>query len=552
MTPIRWTERPELKLQKNDIGEYIDINKQPIAFFGNSDLLPPKTKLNYTLEMVEELLKCRDDIIYFAENYYRAQTPNGFSFITLYEYQKKVLIDMLENQHYCLMMPRQMGKTVSTRIFILWSVLFGKDINFGIAANKQIQAKEVLDGIKIAYMNLPLWMQAGVKSWNGHSIALENGGKIKISATSASAFRGMSFAASYTFTRRDGTECRISSGAYVDECAFIDKRLWEEFRNSVIPTVSSGKYGRIIYTSTPQGMNHFYKIWTEATQGTNGFFPRFIPYWEHPERDEAWAEQKRKELGNDVAFEQEYGCSFSGSGYTLLSGACLSGLAAKNELFLDRFNTKIYEEPKENHIYTIGVDTAKYGEGDYLSMQVTDVTNKPFRQVATFRKKDITYLNLVEPMYVLGTYYNNAMFFVENNSGDGQSAVDLLLNNYDYESIFAEKNQILGFRTTTKSRKIGLQNLKQLMEDGLLEVQDSETITELQRFALKNGKYQAVDGYSDDAVMALVASIYFLQIKSYVDQEDLHRFFNTSGEMNEEDNFVFGFMTDTNGQMIGF
>lgn len=552
MTTIRWTERPELQLQKNDNNEYIDINNEVIAFFGNPDLLPPKVKLNYTLEMIEELLKCRDDIIYFAENYYKAQTPKGFSFIKLYDYQKIAIIDMLENQHYILMMPRQMGKTSLARIFILWSVLFGKDINFGIAANKQSQAQEVLDGIKMAYMNLPLWMQQGVKVWNAQSILLENGGKIKISATSASAFRGMSFAASYTFTRRDGTECRISSGAYVDECAFIDKNVWDAFRNSVIPTISSGKHGRIIYTSTPQGMNHYYKLWTEAKLGINGFFPRYIPYWDHPERDEEWVQNKRKELGSDVAFEQEFGCSFSGSSWTLLNGSTLSSLTKQNPIRIDKYSTKIYKEPIEGHFYTIGIDTAKYGEGDYLSMQITDVTTRPFEQVASFRKKDITYLNLVEPMFELGTYYNNAMLFVENNSGDGQSAADLLMNNYDYENIYSEKKEILGFRTTTKSRKIGLQNLKQTTEDNMLIINDEETISELQRFALKNGKYQAVDGYSDDAVMALVASLYFMQIKSFMDQEDLHKLFIAKESFNEEETFIFGFMSNMDGSMMDF
>lgn len=241
-----WTENPKLQLQKNDLDEFVDINDQPIAFFGNPDLLPPKIKLNYTIEMIDELVKCRDDIIYFAENYYKAQTPNGFNFIKLHPYQSIVVKDMVENQHYVLMMPRQMGKTLCTRIFILWSILFGKDINFGIAANKQAQAKEVLDGIKMAYMNLPLWMQQGVKSWNAYSIHLENGGRVKISATSASAFRGMSFAASYVFTRRDGTECRISSGCYVDECVEYDTKI----------TVRNKKTGKIEQVS----IGDFYKI----------------------------------------------------------------------------------------------------------------------------------------------------------------------------------------------------------------------------------------------------------------------------------------------------
>lgn len=552
---LYWEDIPELQMSKNDVGEIVDVLNNQLAFSGNVDLLPAGSKLNYTIEMIQEIVKCRDDIIYFAENYYKSQTPDGFNYIKLFDYQKTVLRDMVDNQRYVLMMPRQMGKTLIARIFILWSVLFGKDINYGIAANKQAQAVEILDGIKMAYMSLPLWMQQGVKRWNGMSIALENGGKIKIAATSSSAFRGMSFAASYEFTTQEGVSKRISSGIYVDEIAFVPANKFEEFKNSVIPTVSSGLYGRIIYTSTPFGMNHFYKIWKEAENNLNGFGHRFIPYWEHPLRDEKWAEDKKKELGSDVAFQQEYGCSFSGSSFTLIEGKHLSKLTYQ-PTWDTRHNlpdVKIYEHPKEDHYYMLGVDTAKYGDGDFLSMQVIDVTSKPFKQVATFRRKDITYLNLVEPLYNLGTYYNNAYMFIENNSGDGQSTADLVSNNYDYENIYAEKSDIFGFRTTPKSRKIGLQNLKQLIEDDMLILNDEETYNELLRFSLKNGKYQAVDGYNDDSVMALVASLFFLQVKAWVDIEDLHKFFKGDSEDSSDDDcFVFGFIDDGSGNMIPF
>jgi hypothetical protein len=540
-----WQDTPELQMPKNDLGDIIDVMDNRIAFTNNPDLRPAGVKVGYTLEMIDELVKCREDIIYFAENYYMAQTPNGFSFITLFDYQKTVLNDMVENRKYILMMPRQQGKTVITRIYILWSVLFGKDINYGIAANKQAQAIEILEGIKLAYMALPLWMQQGVKRWNTMSIYLENGGKIKIAATSSSAFRGMSFAASHEYTRQDGSKFRISSGVYVDELAFVANNKFEEFRNSVIPTISSGDHGKLIYTSTPFGMNHFYKLWKEAEQGFNGFKHRYIPYWEHPLRqDPSWAEEKIKELGSEISFNQEYGCSFAGSSWTLVNGHHMQKLVAnRNYDTVDNIKaTKIYEHPKEKHFYIVGVDTAKYGDGDYLSMQVLDVTAKPFKQVASFREKDITYLNIIEPMYNLGTYYNNAHLFIENNSGDGQSAADLLMNNYDYENIYAEKNDIFGFRTTTKSRRLGLQNLKQLVEDGMLEIVDEETINELTRFILKNGKYQADSGSNDDCVMAVVAALFFLQLKSWTDSEDLFNFFK--GESNSEDDepFIFGFL----------
>lgn len=439
--------------------------------------------------------------------------------------------------------------TLVARIFILWCILFGKDIQYGITANKQAQAKEVLDGLKLAYMSLPLWMQSGVKKWNEWSIYLENGGVVKISATSSSAFRGMSFASTYEFTTKDDKFMRISSGIYADEVAFVPRNKWEEFKNSVIPTVSSGPHGRIIYTSTPFGMNHFHKIWKEAKSGYSGFKSKFVPYWEHPERDEVWAEKKKKELGSDVAFQQEFGCSFEGSSFTLIDGKHLSKLTPiEVDNRKDLFDIKVYEEPKENHLYIVGVDTAKYGDGDFLSMQVLDITSKPFKQVASFRKKDMTYLNLVKPLYELASYYNEAHIFIENNSGDGQSVADLLYEQYEYENIYAEKHEVYGFRTTPKSRRLGLQNLKQLVEDDMLIINDKETIEELLRFSLKNGKYQATDGYNDDAVMALVATLYFLQLKNWVDSEDLYNFFNNSESTNEDDEpFLFGFMDDGSG-----
>jgi hypothetical protein len=551
-----WQDIPALQMPKNYLGEIIDHLDNRIAFTNNPDLRPAGIKVGYTIEMFEELIKCREDIIYFAENYYMTQTPNGFNFITLFDYQKIILNDMVENQKYCLLLGRQSGKTTLARIYILWCILFGKDVNYGIAANKQAQAIEILEGMKMAYMSLPLWMQQGVTRWNAMSIYLENKSKVKIAATSSSAFRGMSFAASNEYTRRDGSTFRISSGIYVDELAFVPNNKFEEFKNSVIPTVSSGKYGKIIYTSTPFGMNHFHKIWKEAEQGYNGFFPRYVPYWEHPLRkDPNWREEKIKELGSEIAFEQEFGCNFSSSSWTLINGRYLSNMTIhRNPDMVDHIKaTKIYEHPKEGHFYTIGVDTAKYGEGDYLSMQVLDVTTKPFKQVASFREKDITYLNILEPMHELARYYNNAYLFIENNSGDGQSVADLLMNNYEYENIYAEKNDIFGFRTTQKTRRIGLQNLKQLVEDGMLELVDEETIVELTHFVLKNGKYQADSGSNDDAVMATLAAIFFLQVKSWVDIEDLHKFFNGEEKGDDEDNvFVFGFMTDADGNMSAF
>ena len=72
------------------------------------------------------------------------------------------------------------------------------------------------------------------------------------------------------------------------------------------------------------------------------------------------------------------------------------------------------------------------------------------------------------------------------------------------------------------------------------------------RFALKSGKYQATDGYNDDAVMAVVAALFFLQLKSWTDSEDLFKFFKGEESDDEDSPFIFGFMDDGSGNMLGF
>ena len=41
--------------------------------------------------------------------------------------------------------------------------------------------------------------------------------------------------------------------------------------HSVYPTITSGKSTKVIIISTPNGMNHFYKMWEDARRGKNDY-----------------------------------------------------------------------------------------------------------------------------------------------------------------------------------------------------------------------------------------------------------------------------------------
>lgn len=51
----------------------------------------PGEKIATTKEQIAEYLKCSQDILYFANNYYTIQTGKGLEIIKLREYQERIL-----------------------------------------------------------------------------------------------------------------------------------------------------------------------------------------------------------------------------------------------------------------------------------------------------------------------------------------------------------------------------------------------------------------------------------------------------------------------------
>ena len=80
-------------------------------------------------------------------------------------------------------------------------------------------------------------------------------------STSASAVRGMSF-----------------NILFLDEFAFVPNHVAEQFFASVYPTITSGKSTKVIIISTPNGMNHFYKMWEDARNDKNGYITNEV-HW---------------------------------------------------------------------------------------------------------------------------------------------------------------------------------------------------------------------------------------------------------------------------------
>ena len=335
------------------------LSKQEI-YLGNPKLKRSGVQLEYTKEQLEELARCSRDIEYFCRTYMKiVNIDEGIVPLDLYDFQLDIMKSVIQNRFSICKMPRQSGKTTTMVAVILWFVLFNESFNCAILANKAGTAREILSRLQMAYEWLPHWMQQGIVEWNKGSLELENGSKILASSTSSSAIRGGSF-----------------SLVYLDEFAFVPPELQEEFFASVYPTISSGNTSRVMITSTPKGMNMFYKLWVDAEEGRNEYIPIQVHWSAVPGRDVAWKEQTIKNTSEEQ-FRQEFECDFIGSSNTLINPSKLAMLAF-HEPIQQNENVKIWKEPEKGHVYAIAVVTSREIVNDYSAFTVVDCTTVPY------------------------------------------------------------------------------------------------------------------------------------------------------------------------------
>ena len=261
------------------------------TYKGNPLLKKMNQNIDWTEHMVSEYIKCSEDPVYFINNYMKIiNLDEGLISFKLYDYQIEMVESFKNNRNTFCVLSRQSGKSSTTCGFILWYVIFNEDKLVALMANKGDTAREILGRVQLAYQHLPKWLQQGVGESNKGSMLLENRSRVIAAATSASAIRGYSV-----------------NLLYIDELSFVEN--WDEFYTSVFPTITSGKDTKIIFTTTPRGLNHADSFWVNAIEGRNGFNPIMVRWDRVPGRDEKWKQQTLAGMNFDLEkFSQEMEC----------------------------------------------------------------------------------------------------------------------------------------------------------------------------------------------------------------------------------------------------
>ena len=471
------------------------------------NILLKRTGINvkFTEDQVQEYIKCARDPVYFTKYIKIITLDEGVTEFKMYDFQEEMIETFHKNRFVIMKCPRQVGKTTTTVAYLLWTILFQDSQTVAVLANRGETARGILGKLQLAYENLPMWLQQGVVEWNKGRVELENGSVIIASSTSSSAARSGSF-----------------NIVFLDEFAFVPGNIATDFFTSVYPVITAGTKTKIIIVSTPNGMNLFYKIWTDAVNKKNNYVPFEVHWSMVPGRDDVWKEETIRNT-SEHQFRQEFETEFLGSSNTLISGQKLQQLVYKDPI-AQHDKVMIYEHPiKEDaeklkdHLYCVTVDVSEGRNLDCSAFSVFDISSTPYRQVATYKSSSISPILFPTVIHNVARMYNDAYILVEINNNP--QVADIIHQDLEYENLWKiftgnKKPQQLhsgfgrgvqmGVKMSPAVKRVGCSNLKTLIEGDKLQVVDFDTISELTTFVANKTSFAAEGDANDDMAMTLV------------------------------------------------
>lgn len=556
---IVWSTKA-IKLYEEDINNGIERKETPF-YFNNPQLRRPNLLFEYTQEEMMELVKCKNDVNYFANHYAYSKSPTtgALEQITLRDYQENLLHTISDNRFTIIVSARQSGKTVSSSIYLAWYALFHYDRTVFLCANKEKTARDVISKVQDVILNVPFFMKPGINKWGSLENKFDNGCRIIGEAT----------------TPRSGIGFTIHC-LYLDEFAHIEKNIIDEFYSNIYPTVSSLPDSKIIITSTPNGMNKFYEIYNAATKGINSFKPFRIDWWEVPDwdidnkcwkkRDEKWMEMMIKNLGDGddelgrERFGAQFGNSFLSTGNLLLGPNALKLIEETKETFVrkDHYIFDEYEIQEaehfrwkqdvdvenlnnDNNVRLVSVDLSEGNGGDDLVMNIFNMflMDKEKRknlltpssihefvgleQTGIFSFNNINLLQFSKILYLLSHRVlnpENTRILLEWNAFGGEVFNNLKTvfgnkNNFDQSTILKFKRSMdsekleYGLRLNSDNKKIYCQKCKRNIGIGKMVLHDYETIEQFKLFGKMKTSYAAITGHDDMAMTCVDANAFF-------------------------------------------
>lgn len=485
----------------------------------------------YSHDEMKILKICRGDKEFFSDNFGKLKDAGkGWVHIKLRDYQRNLLKRYDDNKWNIIMFPRQSGKTTTTVLDIVHYACFNIDKDMVVIAQSDKVVNEILGKIKECFAGLPVFMQPGFISFNKKGFTLDNGCRLSIGIASESVVQG--FALDYL---------------YIDEFAYIKPSMVEKFWINIYPTLVNNPESKCIITSTPNGRNKFYQLWTSAEAKVNKFIPYRIYWYDVPGRDDSFKNETIAQVGIE-GWEMGFECSFDTQLKSIFNSQIqrtLRGLQVENEenwsinnhpignkFDIEFISQKIVKYDLQNDYFLIGGDLGEGLEQDNSVLKIKKIDwsveeqKLIYTSIGIFKNNSISVEDFAEMNMDLIKYFDPSKIkvVIENNTYGGEYFLQidsLKMNNPVYSffdtTVFAlfhresKKDFERGIRWNGGNKKLGVKSFANLISQKIMIESHYLSVEEYLNFGKqKNGTYAAQYGH-DDLVMADVSISHFIK-----------------------------------------
>jgi hypothetical protein len=450
---------------------------------------------------------------YFCENYWYIKHPSkGRIKFVLRSAQVETVRIWMSERYTVVLKARQIGFSTLAAAYAFWMAYFFSDRFVIMLSRTEREAMKLLSKSKYGYKFLPFWMRSkGPAQTTDHQLKMvfENESAIESLPSGSDPARGESVYA-----------------VFVDEWAFLPNP--EEAWASIEPIADIG--GRVMGLSTANGSgNFFHQLWVGSQTGANKFVGIFYPWDADGERNDDWYNDKSRNMAQ-WQLHQEYPRSpdeaFIKSGNPVFDIDLLNSIVpieadvgyfyeasdgSASFVPSDEGELSIWEFPQPDGVYVIGGDVAEgLQHGDYSSAHI--INAKDGNVVAHWHghiEPDL----FGEALAELGWWYNGALLGVENNN-HGLTTVKAaqrvgyrnLYRTRKLGNIRSEATEQLGWRTTTTSKPLMIDELVAAIRNEDIVLVCSKTIAELRTFVRKSNGRMNGSPYDDRTISLAIAN----------------------------------------------
>lgn len=432
---------------------------------------------------------------------------------------------------------RQLGITLLACAYTLWLMLYRPGSVCVAYSYTEEEAKKLASAVWAMYQSIPTLLRAHVEVVTPFRTE-EPSEWIKLRHPDGrlSTFQAL------PATPKHGHGVRATF-AIMDEVAYMDygRRIY----TAINPATTRGK-AKLLMVSTAFGVsnsetgegNFFHHLFATRVEKKLSYL--FLPWNLEPSRDQAWYDNEAKKL-DDVERNQQYPLNENDA--FMLSGALffdrealefyrgevaapilqgqfvMKGRRKAQFMSLRDGVLEVYEYPKDDGVYAIGVDTATGRASDYTSGDVIDLSSGAI--VAHLHAK-MEAPRAAFQLHFIGKWYNTAKIVVERQGGYGDALIIALRdgtgNLQPYTNLYRHKRftsvdkkmaEDYGHPMAPGNRAHLLDGLKAWIRGRLFPWLSAGHVDELGTFIYADTKPspRAQAGCNDDRVMSLALAV---------------------------------------------